>query len=104
MIERKNRYDAIVEDLNAQETEEKAKSERVVKSIAGGQNVRVIVDKIGRERHFKIKEKRKPVSAYVPESLYEQFEAINLYYGKSNNSAIVELIRDYVTSKKEILE
>ena len=40
---------------------------------------------------------------YIPETLYGQFDAINTAYGKSNNSAIVELIRDYVTEKKGVL-
>ena len=49
-------------------------------------------------------EKRKTLPVYIPESLYVQFDAITTAYGKSNNSAIVELIRDYVTEKKSILK
>ena len=75
-----------------------------MKNISGGNKTKTIVDKNGRERTVKVAEKRKTLPVYIPEKLYEQFDAITTAYGKSNNSAIVELIRDYVTQKKSVLD
>ena len=69
-----------------------------------GSKTKIIVDKNGRSRTVKVSEKRKTMPVYIPETLYEQFDAITTAYGKSNNSAIVELIRDYVTQKKNVLD
>lgn len=102
--EKENKFDSVVAELDEQEAMAQEKSEKVVKSIAGGQQTKVVVDKNGRERVVKVTEKRKTLPVYIPESLYEQFDAITTAYGKSNNSAIVELIRDYVTEKKDILK
>ena len=102
--EKENKFDSVVAELDEQEAMAQEKSEKVVKAIAGGQQTRVVVDKNGRERVVKVTEKRKALPVYIPESLYEQFDAITTAYGKSNNSAIVELIRDYVTEKKDILK
>ena len=72
--------------------------------MTGGVRTKTIVDKNGRTRNVRVSEKRKTMPVYIPESLFEQFEAINTAYGKSNNSAIVELIRDYVTEKNTVLK
>ena len=102
--EKENKFDKTVEELNEQEALAREKSEKVVKAITGkGIKTKEIHDKNGRVRVVKVTEKRKTMPVYIPESLYEQFDAITTAYGKSNNSAIVELIRDYVTDKKGVL-
>ena len=105
-IEKKkeNKFDNVVADLDEQEAIAQKKSEKVVKAITGnGAKTKEIHDKNGRVRVVKVTGKRKTMPVYIPESMYEQFDAINTAYGKSNNSAIVELIRDYVTEKKGVL-
>lgn len=104
-----NKFDMAVAELDEQENLEKEKSNKVVKQIAGnGSKTRTIEvkskDGTITTREIKVTEKRKTLPVYIPESMYEQFDAINTAYGKSNNSAIVELIRDYVTEKKSVLD
>ena len=99
--EKENKFAQAVAVLDEQEAVAREKSEKVVNAIAGTQHTRNVVDKM---RTVKVTEKRKTLPVYIPESLYAQFDAITTAYGKSNNSAIVELIRDYVTEKKGILK
>ena len=101
--EKENKFDSAVAELNEQEEAAGEKAEKVIKSMTGGVRTKTIVDKNGRTRNVRVSEKRKTMPVYIPESLFEQFEAINTAYGKSNNSAIVELIRDYVTEKSTVL-
>ena len=103
-IRKENKFDNAVAELNEQEAVAEEKSQKVMKSISGGNKTKTIIDKNGRERTVKVAEKRKTLPVYIPEKLYEQFDAITTAYGKSNNSAIVELIRDYVTQKKSVLD
>ena len=103
-IRKKNKFDNAVAELNEQEAVAEEKSQKVMKNISGGNKTKTIIDKNGRERTVKVAEKRKTLPVYIPEKLYEQFDAITTAYGKSNNSAIVELIRDYVTQKKSVLD
>ena len=90
-IKKENKFDNAVAELNEQEAIANEKSQKVLKTISGGSKT-------------KMSEKRKTMPVYIPETLYEQFDAITTAYGKSNNSAIVELIRDYVTQKKNVLD
>ena len=103
-IRKENKFDNAVAELNEQEIIAEEKSRKVMKNISGGNKTKTIIDKNGRERTVKVAEKRKTLPVYIPEKLYEQFDAITTAYGKSNNSAIVELIRDYVTQKKSVLD
>ena len=103
-IKKENKFDNAVAELNEQEAIAEEKSQKVMKNISSGNKTKTIVDKNGRERTVKVAEKRKTLPVYIPEKLYEQFDAITTAYGKSNNSAIVELIRDYVTQKKSVLD
>ena len=103
-IRKENKFDNAVAKLNEQEAIAEEKSQKVMKNISSGNKTKTIVDKNGRERTVKVAEKRKTLPVYIPEKLYEQFDAITTAYGKSNNSAIVELIRDYVTQKKSVLD
>ena len=103
-IRKENKFDNAVAELNEQEAAAEEKSQKVMKNISGGNKTKTIIDKNGRERTVKVAEKRKTLPVYIPEKLYEQFDAITTAYGKSNNSAIVELIRDYVTQKKSVLD
>jgi len=103
-IRKENKFDNAVAELNEQEAIAEEKSQKVMKNMSGGNKTKTIVDKNGRERIVKVAEKRKTLPVYIPEKLYEQFDAITTAYGKSNNSAIVELIRDYVTQKKSVLD
>ena len=91
MAERKNKFDEAVEQLNEQEKQEIEKSDKVVKKIAGKNNRKTV-------------EERKVLPTYIPMSLYEQFDAITKAYGISNNAAICQMIRDYVTEKKGVLD
>ena len=107
-IKKENKFANAVAEIDEQEQLARAKSEKVVKNIAGkSSRTRTIKvtskDGTVRTREIRVTEKRKSFPVYVPESIYEQFAAINTAYGKSNNSAIVELIRDYVTEKKSVL-
>ncbi len=99
-----NKFDKVIDELNEQEQTAKTKSKKVHAAMVSGTGTKTIVDKNGRERTVKIAEKRKTMPVYIPENLYEKFNAINRAYGKSNNAAIVELIRDYVTEKKGVLD
>ena len=102
---RENKFDSAVAELNAQEDAAREKSEKVVKNIAGkGAKTKTIIDKNGRKREVKVTEPRKTLPVYIPETLYEQFDEITTSYGISNNAAICQLIRDYVTEKKGVLE
>lgn len=106
--EKKNKFDDVVAELDLQEAAAQEKSEKVVKKIAGNGTKTRIIDVKAKDgtitkREIKVTEKRKTLPVYIPETMYEQFDAINTAYGKSNNSAIVELIRDYVTEKKGVL-
>lgn len=105
-IKRENKFDAAVAELDAQESASMDRSNKVIKSIAGSNNgkTKTIVDKNGRVREVKVAEKRKTLPVYIPESLYEQFDAITTCYGVSNNAAICQMIRDYVMDKKSVLE
>ena len=104
-IKRENKFDRVVAELDAQENLAREKSEKVVRNIAGkGGKTKVIVDKNGRKRKIKVAETRKTFPVYIPEALYEQFDEITTSYGISNNAAICQLIRDYVTDKKDVLE
>ena len=103
-IRKENKFDNAVAELNEQEAVAEEKSQKVMKTMSGGSKTKIIIDKNGRERTVKVAEKRKTLPVYIPEKLYEQFDAITTAYGKSNNSAIVELIRDYVTEKKNVLK
>jgi hypothetical protein len=101
---RENKFDDAVAELNAQEDAAREKSEKVVKNIAGkGVKTKTIIDKNGRKREVKVTEPRKTLPVYIPETLYEQFNEITTTYGISNNAAICQLIRDYVTEKKDML-
>ena len=102
--EKENKFAQVAAALDEQESAEQEKSGKVMKVLSGGQQTKTVVDKNGRSRTVKVTEKRKTLPVYIPESLYVQFDAITTAYGKSNNSAIVELIRDYVTEKKSILK
>ena len=103
-IKKENKFDKAVAQLNEQEIKEKEKSDKVLKSLSSGHKTKTVVDKNGRVRTVRVTEKRKTLPVYIPETLYEQFNAITTAYGKSNNSTIVELIRDYVSEKKGVLK
>ena len=90
-IKKANKFDDAVDKLNSQEEQELNKSKQVVKAIAGR----------GRRKQT---EERKILPTYIPVSMFEQFDEINRAYGISNNAAINMLIRDYITSKKSVLD
>ena len=102
---RENKFNDAVAKLNAQEALSRERAGKVVKGIVGkGAKTKTIVDKNGRKREVKVTEPRKTLPVYIPEALYEQFDEITTSYGISNNAAICQLIRDYVTEKKGVLE
>lgn len=103
-IEKVNKFETAAAELDQEETAAKEKSEKVIKKIAGqDENTRMITDRNGRKRRVKVKEERKTFPVYVPMSLYKKFDEITTMYGISNNAAICQMIRDYVTDKEEIL-
>lgn len=101
-IRKENKFDSAVAELNLREAAEDQKTGKVIRNMSGGKT-RTVIDKNGRERTVRVAEKRKTLPVYIPESLFEQFNAITSIYGKSNNAAIVELIREYVAEEKDVL-
>lgn len=104
----KNKFEEAINELNSQEEMAQEKAEKVVRVITGSDRETRIIDVNHKDgtvttRTIKVPERRKSMPIYIPETLYEQFAAINSAYGKSNNSAICEMIRDYVTAKKSVL-
>lgn len=92
------------EELDKKEEQEKEKSKKVVNNITGGRKTKVIKYGNGNQRVVKVSESRKTLCVYIPESLYEQFDAITEITKKSKNSTIVELIRNYVEEMNGNLE
>lgn len=88
-IKKINKFDEAVDKLNDQEEQELDKSRHVVEAITGR----------GRK-----KQERKVLPTYIPVSMFAQFDAINKIYGISNNAAVNMLIRDYIISKKSVLD
>ncbi|MBQ5562120.1 MAG: hypothetical protein IIT39_01880, partial [Clostridia bacterium] len=74
-IRKENKFDTVVAELDEQEAAERKKSEKVIKTISGGNRTKTIIDKNGRSRTVKVTEKRKTMPVYIPETLYEQFDA-----------------------------
>ncbi len=102
--ERQQKLEQEIAKVDEAEAAQKERTEKVIKKISGSETeTKIIEDKNGRKRRVKVAEKRKSMPVYIPESLYEQFDQITTAYGKSNNSTIVELITDYVISKKAVL-
>ena len=127
-IRKENKFDSAVAELNLREAAEDQKTGKVIRNMTtyrllvdvvpwligltfiwfmfrnmSGGKTRTVIDKNGRERTVRVAEKRKTLPVYIPESLFEQFNAITSIYGKSNNAAIVELIREYVAEEKDVL-
>ena len=90
-IQRKNKFEDNVAELEKYEAEAQEKNAEVVKKITG---------KRGRPAR---QEERKALPTYIPMSLYEDSNKITTAYGISNNAAICQLIRDYVDSKRDML-
>lgn len=89
MAIRRNKFDEAVEELNEQESEAMEKTNEVVKKIAGT-----------RTRNRVQREKRKALPTYIPESLYNDFLAITIEYGISQNAGVCQAIREYVNANK----
>lgn len=99
--ERSNKFDAIVAEMNEQAEEERDVSKSVVQSITGDSSAtKVVIDKNGRQRRIKRVEDRKTLPVYIPESLYRKFDKYTTFNGISNNAAICQLIRAYVTEQE----
>jgi len=103
MIERDNKFEAIDAEIQTERKNAKDKRTALDNRIAGTGQTKVIHDKNGRVRHVEVKEPRKVLPVYIPQSLFDSFNEINRAYGISNSSAICTLIRDYVTDKKDVL-
>ena len=84
---------SLLDKVNAQEKKEvktpsrKKKASSPAKKIAAGTS-----------------RKDKMISAKVNSDVYTDFTRINQAYGISNNSALNMLIKEYVLSKKSVLE
>lgn len=100
--ERANKFDAAVAEMNEQAEEELEVSKSVVQRIAGdGSDTKLVIDKNGRQRRIKKVEDRKTLPVYIPESLYRKFDNYTTFNGISNNAAICQLIRAYVTEQEQ---
>lgn len=88
-----NKFAAAVAELDAEENE--TSSRKAVQTIAGSHP--------RRGRRAGQAEPRKVLPTYIPQSLYEEFDAVTKAYGISNNAAICLLIREYVNEKKKNL-
>lgn len=92
-----NKFDQEKVALDEQENVEKEKTKKVIQSIAGDVgDVKIVKDKNGRIRRLKIKEPRKAFQVYLPLSVFEQLESVLEKSGKSRNSIIEELVREYI--------
>lgn len=101
-IERKNKFDSAVKELEEKENLAQKKADKVITKIAGEQK-KTVIDRTGRVRELKIKEKRKAFQVYLPESLYEKLDEAVADRGRTRNSIVEELIRDFLgNSKKDI--
>lgn len=99
-IQRKNKFDEAVQELEILETAAQEKSHEVVKTIVGDTaKTKLIRDKNGRVREVKIKEKRKAFQVYLPESIYAKLDKIVENEGKSRNGLIEQLIREYIAER-----
>ena len=88
MIEKRNKLDAAVSELDQQEAAEKDKTKEVVKRIAGRDG----------------KGGRKVLPTYIPWDLYMEFDKLSDELGLSKNSVICLLIRQFVESNKDLLQ
>lgn len=101
-IERKNKFDNAVKALEEKENLAQERADKVITKIAGEQT-KTVVDKTGRVRELKVKEKRKAFQVYLPESLYEKLDEVVADRGRTRNSIVEELIRDFLgMGKKDI--
>lgn len=92
MAIKKNKFEGVVEMLDAEEDIELEKSRKVISKIAG-------VGKRNRQPAVR----RQAVSAYIPENLYGDFVKITSEYGISMNAGICQALREYVLANKEKL-
>lgn len=100
-----NKFDRDAENLDLQKEFESGKAKNAVKGVAGkGARTKTVVDKNGRTREIKVVEKRKTLPVYIPETLYMEFDEITTFSGVSKSGVICEMIRDYVTNKRNVLE
>lgn len=92
-----NKFDEDRKKLESQELADKEKTKKVIQKIAGeSENTKIIYDKNGRCRRVKVKEERKAFQVYLPVSVFQQLEEVLEANGKSRNSVIEELVREYV--------
>lgn len=92
-----NKFESAEKVLNEHENLEREKAKKVIQSLTGDSgDVKIIQDKTGRVRRVKVKEPRKAFPVYLPVSVFEQLEDVLKKNGKSRNSFIEELIRDYI--------
>lgn len=94
--------DAIAElDQEARQPETRSKAAAIIKQVAedGGDvgGTKAVYDKDGKFlRRIKIKEPRKSIPVYLPESLYAEFDRITSGRGVSKNAEINRMVREYV--------
>lgn len=93
------KFELAGEALNEHELLDKEKTKNVIQKLAGVTGeMKMIQDKNGRVRRVRVKEPRKAFQVYLPISVYEQLDDILKKNGKSRNSVIEELIREYVNN------
>lgn len=93
------KFELAGEALNEHELLDKEKTKNVIQKLTGVTGeMKTIQDKNGRVRRVRVKEPRKAFQVYLPISVYEQLDDILKKNGKSRNSVIEELIREYVNN------
>lgn len=94
--------DAIAElDHEAQRPETRSKAAAIIKQVAedGGDvgGTKAVYGKDGKLlRRIRVKEPRKSLPVYLPESLYAEFDQITSDRGVSKNAEINRMVREYV--------
>lgn len=102
-IERKNKFENVVKEIEEKESLAQDRADKVIGKIVGEQT-KTVVDKTGRVRELKIKEKRKAFQVYLPESVYRKLDEAVAAEGRTRNSLVEQLIRSYLDIKKTNIE
>lgn len=94
---KQEKLDQAVQQLDAVSAEQQEHTHHAIRAITGEESgTRTIIDKNGRARTVKVKEQRKTMPIYLPQSIYDAFDEIVAAKHRSRNGVIVELIQDYI--------
>lgn len=97
-----NKFDGVVAKLDEEEAAAQKRSEKVVKNLAGGVKTRVVIDKNGRKRTIRVKEKEetKNLPLYLPLSMYNELSEIADEEGINKNILIRQVLSEYFKERR----